>query len=51
MERGGNTSLCKHSAGLPIELRRCELNFFVMLWECEVKNEIAVVLEVTYGNP
>lgn len=30
MERGGgNTSLCESGAGLPVELGRCEWDFFI----------------------
>lgn len=47
MERGGgNTSLCESGAGLPVELCRCEWDFF-FFFRISWSNEIAVMLEVT----
>ncbi len=48
MESEGNTSLCGGSAGLPVDVCGCELDFlFHSVVGISSGNEIAVMLEVT----
>lgn len=50
MESGGNTSLCRSEAGLPVELCGREWDLFFFFHRVEgilSENEIAVQLEVT----